>query len=360
MKKVLYIGSPSILLYTFSFRKAIVEAGYEVIDPEYLNAPEPGPITRRFREKEYYKEVYSKQNTMYINAAKFSKPDFVFVINNDGVDSTFLEYCKNNKIPLFLYCMDSIRWCDNALECMRYYDDIYSYEPSDTKVEFRPGHFVKFVPIGFDKDIYKPNDKLTKQKYDICFVGRLDKRRLAILEKVAEYANNNDKSMIVYTSIQLLKIPHFWLIPKLIARRIRYNIKYKNLMKYIVNEPIIGKDLTDLYNNSRLCLNIHVGTHEGMHTGPNPRTFELLGCRSFEMIDSGHIGLTNLESGKDIVEFSDENDMLKKIDYYLNNDSERNKIAENGFIKASEYYRLDVLVHQILFNIEKIVGDFDI
>ena len=83
-------------------------------------------------------------------------------------------------------------------------------------------------------------------------------------------------------------------------------------MKCIINKSILGQELTDLYNNSKICLNIHIAIHAGMHTGPNPRTFELLGCQCFEIIDEGRISQTLLKNNQDLVEFKTSEDLIKK------------------------------------------------
>lgn len=349
-KSVLFIGTPGILLYSTSTKKSLQNLGLKIYEPEYPKFKDQNALQKRLSRKKFLTDFFHFQNQKYIEALDKYKPDFVFVINNSRMNGEFLQYANNKQIPVYMYCIDSIRWCDKALEHMHYYDEIFSYEPSDTKIEFKPGKFVNFLPLGFDSDIYKPNYSITNKKYDLCFVGRLDKRRLFVLEKVAEYAYKNNLNFVVYTSIQLFNIPHFWLIPKLLVRRLKYNFKYKHLMKYIINRPIIGDELTALYNNSKICLNIHVGTHAGMHTGPNPRTFELLGCQAFEIIDAGHLDKTILESKKHLVEFTNENDLIEKIDHYLHHSDERNIIAINGLKTALNSYQLDELIKQALIK----------
>lgn len=349
-KSVLFIGTPGILLYSTSIKKSLQKLDLQIYEPEYPKFKDQNALQKRFSRKEFLANFFHLQNQKYIEALDKYKPDFIFVINNSRMNEEFLQYANKQQIPVYMYCIDSIRWCDKALEHMKYYDEIFSYEPSDTEIEFKPGKFVNFLPLGFDPDIYKPNYSITDKKYDICFVGRLDKRRLFILEKVAEYAYKNNLNFVVYTSIQLFNIPHFWLIPKLLVRRLKYNLKYRYLMKYIINRPIIGDELTALYNNSKICLNIHVGTHAGMHTGPNPRTFELLGCQAFEIIDASHLDKTILKSETHLVEFIDEKDLIKKINYYLQNAAKRNSIATNGFKTALKTYQLSKLIKQALYQ----------
>lgn len=347
-KSVLFIGTPGILLYSTSIKKSLQKLGLQIYEPEYPKFKDQNALQKRLSRKNFLANFFHLQNQKYIEALDKYKPDFIFVINNSRMNGEFLQYANKQQIPVYMYCIDSIRWCDKALEHMKYYDEIFSYEPSDTEIEFKPGKFVKLLPLGFDSNIYKPNYSITDKKYDLCFVGRLDKRRLSVLEKVAEYAYKNNLTFAVYTSIQLFHIPHFWLIPKLLVRRLKYNFKYKYLMKYIINRPIIGDELTALYNNSKICLNIHVGTHAGMHTGPNPRTFELLGCQAFEIIDAGHISETTLQHGKDLIEFHNIEELIKQIDYYLKVPEERLKIATEGYNTAHNKYELSILMTEVI------------
>lgn len=351
-RRVLFIGGGP-LLYAHSIRDVLREMQYDVVEPEWLQFKEQNFITKKleFARQNFLNEFFEQQNALYIEAARKFKPAFVFVINNTRMTPSFLSYCRSNNIPLFMYCIDSIRWIDKGVDYMQYYDDIFSYEPTDSRIEFRVNKFIKYVPLGYDKAIYKPMVKKQSRKYDICFVGRLEKRRLAVLDKVAEYAYKNNKNMIVYTSIQLLHIPHLWLLPKLLVRKLKYNLQYKYLMKYIVNEPIWGNELVKLYNDSKICLNIHVGTHAGMHTGPNPRTFELLGCRAFQIIDKGHIAETSLVSGKHVVEYENDVELIDYIDKYLQDDSARNAIAEAGYNEVPKY-ELRILMQGVMNSIE--------
>ncbi|PWM76644.1 MAG: hypothetical protein DBY32_10995 [Phascolarctobacterium sp.] len=346
-KNLLFIGTPSILLYSNSIKNCFKILGFNVFEPEYIKFKDQNRIKKIFFRKSFLTNFFHRQNIAYIEAAKNFHPDYIFVINNSRINEEFLQYCNHKNLPIFMYCIDSIKWCDKALEYMHYYDEIFSYEPSDASIEFKPNKFIKFIPLGADGEIYRPTNIINK-KYDLCFVGRLDNHRLNILESVAKYVYKNNLEFIVFTSIQLFHIPSIWLLPKIFIRRLKYNYKYPYLMKYIVNRPIIGKELVDLYNNTKICLNIHVATHPGMHTGPNPRTFELLACKTFEIIDYGHINKTKLKSSVDLIEFKTANDLIKKIDFYLKNSELREKISNQGYMACKQNYELINSVKEII------------
>lgn len=74
--------------------------------------------------------------------------------------------------------------------------------------------------------------------------------------------------------------------------------------------------------------------HYGEIWGVNARTFEIAGIGGFQLID-WRPGLSQLfAEGKEIVAFRGIDDLRNKIDYYLANPGEREKIARNGQQRA--------------------------
>ena len=141
-KKILYIGTPSVLLYSDSIKKCFEKLDFNILEPEYIKFKDQNRIQKRISRKKFLTEFFHRQNIAYIEAAKKFNPDYVFVLNNSRMNEEFLQYCNTYKLPIFMYRIDSIRWCDKALEHMHYYDEIFSYEPSDTSIEFKPHKFI--------------------------------------------------------------------------------------------------------------------------------------------------------------------------------------------------------------------------
>ena len=54
------------------------------------------------------------------------------------------------------------------------------------------------------------------------------------------------------------------------------------------------------------------------------------------------------ENGKDLVWFTDEQDLLKKCEYYLLHEDERKAIAARGYEKVKEHHNLTGRVEQLL------------
>ena len=54
------------------------------------------------------------------------------------------------------------------------------------------------------------------------------------------------------------------------------------------------------------------------------------------------------EVGKDLDIYASEEELMEKIQYYLEHEKERQAIAESGYRKAKEQYSLELRVKQIL------------
>lgn len=96
-KKILYIGTPGILLYSKSIKNCFIKLGFNIVEPEYLRFKDQNSFQKRFFRKKLLTDFFHRQNLAYIDAAKKFKPDYAFVINNSRMNTEFLQYCNQNK-----------------------------------------------------------------------------------------------------------------------------------------------------------------------------------------------------------------------------------------------------------------------
>nr|MCR5421884.1 glycosyltransferase [Lachnospiraceae bacterium] len=103
----------------------------------------------------------------------------------------------------------------------------------------------------------------------------------------------------------------------------------------VYNHGFVGPDKIApfVYNKAKININI---TLRSIHTGIPLRAFEIMG--------SGGFLLSNYQSdfadcyiyGEDYVSYESMEDMLCKIEYYLQHDKERAEIADNGLRRTME------------------------
>lgn len=99
----------------------------------------------------------------------------------------------------------------------------------------------------------------------------------------------------------------------------------------IVNQTRISQDaMIDLFNASRINLNLTASSQTQFRNQIKGRTFEIPGCGGFQLSEQTDRIEEYFVPEKEIVCFSSEEEMLEKIRYFLSHESERSAIAEAG------------------------------
>ena len=294
----------------------------------------------RSLEKKYERQ----QEQTFIQKVDAFKPDVCILLNGNCLQTSFLLAVKKRQIKLILFMIDSLQECGfkKFLSRITYYDKIFSYESTD-KDQLNAKN-IEYLPIGYDETMFYPMSGNETKDIDISFVGVLDKKRLNFLEKIAEYASKANKKFVIHT--KTYKEKHLWHKIKNQYKENKFKLKYPFLSKIIIPQSVYNEDLADIYRRSKICLNIYRDT--GHHTDVNPRTFEIMACESFQLLDCGHLKNVKIESGKHVLEFDDLQDLCEKIDYYLNHDQERVSIANAGCLLVQEKYKMLHTAKQIL------------
>lgn len=292
----------------------------------------------------YVNKFYTQQQNELQDDIFAYNPDIFIAINPNFYfelcTSRLLSNLKMKNIKTIIWYLDSIKRSKNIKQNINYYDKVISFEPNDYIYIYNK-YKVKasYLPFGVDTQIFHDynNDKF---KYDISFVGYPTASRLKILEAVASYCYKNNRKMIVYGK--------YWnsgnFIRNICSKR-KFCKQYPNIARYATNELICNDNLARIYNESKICLNIHIDEHKGI----NPRLLEILGCGSFQLSDyrekTSDLGIVD---GENIIFYKSINDCIKKIQYYLDHDRERNYIAKNGAELVRAKYTLVEIIKKIL------------
>ena len=67
-----------------------------------------------------------------------------------------------------------------------------------------------------------------------------------------------------------------------------------------------------------------------IHTGIPLRAFDIMGCGGFMITNFQEDFLQHFEPDEEVVFYSSYDELLEKVDYYLNHDEERKRIARNA------------------------------
>ncbi len=104
----------------------------------------------------------------------------------------------------------------------------------------------------------------------------------------------------------------------------------------IVNGSFSSSEINEIYNSSKICLNIQ---HKQNKSGYNPRTIEIMASGSFQLSNFTQ-GMRKNHWDDIIGEYKDEQDLVSKVKFYLEQDMLRKKMAESARLQVSgmEYF----------------------
>jgi len=212
-------------------------------------------------------------------------------------------------IPKVAYFIDTHLDPYSRLEMARHFDIVFLAQKSHVELFSAEGiRYVFWLPLACYPELY-PREELARD-IDVSYVGSLspeegDKRR-KLLQKVGEYFPN-----------------HF-----------------------------IGKswprEMAKIYSRSKIVVN------SAINYDLNMRVFEALASGALLITDPADSIDELFEDGKEIVLYHDEDDLIKKIEYYLSHDDERIEIAKRGKEKALKYHTYHHRVEQVINTVNEI------
>ena len=111
------------------------------------------------------------------------------------------------------------------------------------------------------------------------------------------------------------------------------NIKY-DFYGFANKQPIWGNDFNNALINSKMALNLSRGRPTKYYS--SNRIASIMGNGLLTFIDK-NVGLSDFFNKKEIVFYSNINDLSDKIKFYSRNDKIRSKIAQKG---KTKYFKL--------------------
>lgn len=176
-----------------------------------------------------------------------------------------------------------------------------------------------FPSFSIDLKNFKPMN--LKKKYDVSFIGAPIQPRIELMR------------FLIQNGIKV----NIW------GRNWFKYPEFKDFYKGIPDE----KEFVKIINESR----INLAPSKNMYGEPHfkGRILEFAACKSFALVDYFSGYLNYFKENEEIVFVKDKDDLLRKIDYYLKNEKEREKIAENSYNKVVKNHDL-VLVYSNIFR----------
>ncbi len=243
------------------------------------------------------------------------KPDLVFVLAQAPLTIECLEKLRQRKIPTAYWFVEDFRFMDYWRKIARYYDYFFTIQKGEFFNELEKAGIKNFyyLPIAASPDVHRPVKLSGEEKNyyssDISFVGAGYYNRRHFLKGLLDFdfkiwGTDWDMNSALAGSIQ----------------RSGARIETEEIVK--------------IFNAAKININLHSSTyHKGINPFGdfvNPRTFEILSCGGFQLVDRRSVLGELFDLNKEIAVFEDLDDLRNKVAYYLDNPGEREKIVERG------------------------------
>jgi len=112
-----------------------------------------------------------------------------------------------------------------------------------------------------------------------------------------------------------------------------------------------GNEMPLIFNRSKININL---TLDSIETAIPLRAIDIMACGGFLLSDYCEDLAEYFIDGEECVLFEGFEDMVEKVDYYLKNDSARQKIAQKGHEKVAKNFNLEVQLTKIRNKLEEL------
>jgi spore maturation protein CgeB len=194
-----------------------------------------------------------------------------------------------------------------ADEFFKHYDLVLSSLPNIVEHIKRTGIKSEYFKIGFEASILNHINKLPKP-YEITHVGGYG-------------TIHNQRNEVLEFAAQKLNID-FWGYGE-------NNLKSNSAIRKNFHGQAWGLEMYNILASSRITLTGHISSVAGEYAN-NMTLYEATGCGALLMTDWKKNLNEIFEIDKEIVAYSDKEDLVKKIKYYLDHPKEAEKIAKAG------------------------------
>jgi spore maturation protein CgeB len=255
------------------------------------------------------------------------KPDLLFI---HLIDTSYLPFFFNKirgqGVRTFTWLgIKPSKVSSGILRLLRTCDYVFIYDPD--YIEYYNNYLkinnVHVVPLGCDVSYFDSvrTEENSQMQYgvDVSFVGLFDKHREKYLKALSGF-NLGIWSWNIYD--------------------------YKSPLIEFHKGIVYGKSMIEVFKSSKIVLNIH---RDFEKSGGNYRLFEIPAAGAFQIVDEKKNIGNYFKIGEEIVTFRDENDLRRKVKYYLEHPDEREKIARAGY----ERVKRD---HSLVDRLQKMLG----
>lgn len=249
----------------------------------------------------------SKMKKSLFKSISNLQPELILLGHSELIDGEILSLIRKKypKIKIAMWWVDWLKNLSSIKSKIKYIDVLFTTTgiKDFPKINFENKDLkICYIPNMCDSSIesYK---SFQEQSYDrdLFFAGRLDKERVSLINKLKELLINVKFDIFGNTKETLL----------------------------------LGNKFLETISKSKISLNLSRDHNTSLYS--SDRLVQLMANGSF-VISKNIPDVELLFNNNEVVFFNEPQECLEKINYYINNDEERRKLAKNGWNKVHRSY----------------------
>lgn len=311
---------------------------------------------------------------MFYAEHKINKFDFCFLYLCDGfINFEIIEKIKRLNVPVFNFSCNNIHQFFLVKNiCKVVTCSLYSEKHAKAKFDAEGVHSIHFQ-LSANPNIYI--NTLSKKTIDVSFVGtRYANRGYFLSEIINQHINteiygprwqkqDNSISNLSFSDLynrifSMLQKNGFNYSIKFLTGRLADLYKKKTESKMLfdsIKGQIDDETMLKVFNSSKINLGLSTVNSENTDFGTNLnhiklRDFEIPMCGGFYLIEY----LEEIEEyyilGKEIECFTDKDEMIDKIKFYLLHDNSRESIANSGYQRSIKEHTSQLRFQKLFSN----------
>lgn len=281
------------------------------------------------------------------------------------------NFHPNSRLDVMIYLNDTEpcrEWADNHILYMqnaygkgsdtalkelrnRNYDGHAFISKKLLDLHIQDGNDGIFLPFGVDTGLFYPREKKAGYCFDVAYVGSNIKGR----ERTEKYLLPATQFNFGLYGNWTLPPDSFW--QKIMFWRRKKTLKneifqYQKVLAKLSRGKISQEEVPILYSSAKINLNF---TAEDCVEWDviTLRTLEVLACRGFLITDKVSVAEKTMQGCMVFTEGND--DLIEKIEYYLSNEKEREKISQYGYKYAINHASIDSRMAELFNYLKKII-----
>lgn len=346
MTDIVVIGTKKYGNVEWFLSKSFEQLGYSI---EILDYDQLVFTYRNKKIHEYFRMVVTRQpllrdifithNQRIIDSIKRKvievKPRVVIVVKGHFLPSPVVEWIRKEAgCKVALCAVDDPAFFAPLSKSIAYaYDHVFTgAEKSIAQYKKIGIENVSYLALACYPPIHRQkNFDWENRPYDITFVGTYYPERGTVIKELRDY------NLHLWGPMWNM----FW-----IDRKIRNHLHK--------TEWLSAEDIVDIYNKSKIVINIHAKPQIHSRFKANMKVFEISASCSFQLCDYVE-GLEDLyDIGKEIEVYRDTKELREKIDYYLSHPNERRRIAEAAAARTHKEHRYIDRAREIMSRLDQI------